>query len=161
MNIKAITLSALTTLAAVSTSYAATISISGGDYDTQTGTLSPGGSILYTFFAEEDVTLTVAYAVTGLIGDLNNVSYGTAEHENSFTQYTGLGAVFAGFATIEYTLSSGETLSLGFFDGITRNVGTSLTYSVTSIPSVPLPAAGFLMLGGLAALGAVAKRRKH
>ncbi len=161
MNIKAIALSAVTIFSTLTTSYAATISVSDGDYGTESATLAAGSSVSYILTATQDVIITVTYAVTGLSTAISQVTYGTETGENSFTSYLGMGKLFAAYAAATYYLSEGDSIILGLYSSSKSSVGTTLSYSISAdVSDVPLPATGILLVGAIGAIGGVVSRKR-
>lgn len=128
-------------------------------------TLNPGGQVTYTFAPTVETTFYFTFSATGQQVDLANVSYGFFEHDNFFSDYTVNGPIFGASAGFSFTTS--EAFSVGFFDGVSSDVGTTFTYYAIPettppvVSPVPLPAAGLLLGGVIAALGGTAAVRRR
>lgn len=69
-------------------------------------------------------------------------------------------AIYPSATTSIFSLAAGETYRIGLFEDEVPTSGTmAFTIRDTETPAVPLPAAGFLLIGAFGALAA-AKRRK-
>lgn len=139
------------------------INVQDGSWGNEIANLEPGGQVTYTFTFVPDSLLTfyLSFSASGFAEDIATASYGFENGaQYHFTNIQKNGPLFAGTGALTFTTDQPFTIS--FFDGITNDLGTTLTYYVAAadVPEVPLPAAGFMLLGGLANLGAVTKRRK-
>lgn len=154
----------LSTAVAIAAPIAASaITITDGSFATYTANLVPGSSVLYAFEPDQELTIFFSFSVSGFVEDLENASYGFFADQYTFDEFEVSGPVFGATATLSFTTD--QPFTLGFFDGISNLVGTSLTFAANAPtaepPVVPLPAAGALLLGALGALGgASALRRK-
>ena len=79
--------------------------------------------------------------------------YGTLVGQIGTGDFFVIGSDFSGFA------SASGTLSLYLFDSNQGDNSGSIFATVTAPAPVPLPAAGLLLLGGLAGLGALRRRK--
>lgn len=157
MYMKPLFLSAALALAAPLAASAATITAFDGATDTFSGNLLPGSQVTYDFALDGTYTVYLSLAVSGQKNDVADVSYGFEEHDFFFSNATSVGPIFSASAT--YTFTTSDDFTFGFYDGVDAPVGTTLTYYFEAVPTVPVPAAGALLLSALAGLG-VAKRRK-
>lgn len=147
---------------AVPASATTTINVQAGSYGTETATLVPGGSVLYTFTFVPDSLLTFyfSFSVSGFAEDIANASYGFLDGaQYSFGNIQENGPLFAGTGGLSFTTD--QEFTIGFYDGIQNALGTTLTYVVTNadVAPVPVPAAGLLLAGAVGGLGLAARRR--
>ena len=181
-------LAGLVLLAASSSALAATITVDVKAYDNSTSggtgvptlTLTTGQvvtvttSALDTWGAGDPPRISNAdglngniYAVAGddsgaAPGTLIGVSYGDWSQNGLDAPYgslvgqIGAGAFFLIGVSETFTAATSGVLNLFYFDS---NNGDNFGQISASVSAVPIPAAGWLMLSGLAALGAFGRRR--
>ncbi|MFC3059620.1 VPLPA-CTERM sorting domain-containing protein [Paenirhodobacter populi] len=103
-----------------------------------------------------DANLTLSFSVTDTAGFTSTISKTVAESLLEPTSLSFLFSDFSGSANFS-SLNSISLILTGTTQGLDASIDT--VYAASTLPAVPLPAAGWLMVGGLAALG-VMKRRK-
>lgn len=140
-----------------------TINVQAGSWGTEVADLVPGGTVLYTFTFVPDSLLSFyfSFSASGFAEDIANASYGFLDGEHhSFTNIQKNGPLFAGTGALSFTTD--QEFTIGFFDGIQNDLGTTLTYYVSAgqVAPVPVPAAGLLLAGAVGGLGYVARRRR-
>ncbi len=122
-------------------------------------TTTPGGGGSW-------VAGSVAQTFNGVMSGLLDFAFGANSNASNPADYAAnLGNFFVSFAN--ENASSGQIAYL-FFDDIGSPddnhddmvIRLSVTNGGIGIAPIPLPAAGFLLLGGLGIMGAVARRRK-
>ncbi len=141
------------------------------DY-TVIGRVMPNETTEFKFNVKDDLQiLDIAIAGTGTNGssDVSNVTFTRdnpvlAAQGFAFTIGSGLpnssgagNSIVAGASYMD-----GEAFTISFFDGIDDVVGLTLSFSTfapDTIAPVPLPAAGGMLLLGLAGLGAISRRK--
>lgn len=141
------------------------------DY-TVVGRVTPGDTTEFTFNIMDDLQiLDVAIAGTGTNGssDVSNVTFSRdnpvlAAQGFAFTIGSGApNSSGAGNSIVAGgSYMAGDTFTISFFDGIEDVVGLTLSFSTfapDTIAPVPLPAAGGMLLLGMAGLGAIARRK--
>jgi len=133
-----------------------------GDTVTATEELLPGDKAEFTFTALEDLRVSrIALSGTDNRGglDLANVEFGlTSATTDTFDSIVSFGLTGAAFDSLAgFTLDAGEAFTLFWEDGIEAPVGLTASFQTTA---VPVPAALPLLLGGIAALGAVSRKKK-
>lgn len=134
-----------------------------GDADSLGATLMPGGFLAFLFEPTEEMTFNFITAATGTsLADLQAVTFG----------YSPVKADDVGFASFYENVAPGLSAAVGFlpsittqlpfyvyfFDGVSSNVGVTLSYNTAP---VPLPAAGGLLLLALAGVGGAAAMRRR
>ncbi|MGS4947990.1 VPLPA-CTERM sorting domain-containing protein [Meridianimarinicoccus sp. RP-17] len=134
-----------------------------GQFITATEVLAPGDSAEFTFTALERLRVsTIALAgVDNNSGiDLGNVEFGfTSATTDSFSTIVSFGATGSAIDSLAgLTLEAGESFTIFWEDGLSAPVGLAASFRTTAIP---VPAALPLMIGGIAALGAVSRKKKN
>lgn len=144
-----------------------------GDFFTGSANISAGENITYNFDVLDTLVIrNFAVAGTGFDSgaDLMNVRFGyglTGETDVATTPYSQIfefGTVASAIGSIDgQTFSEGDSFFFTFAnngDGTDANqdlVGTTVSFDVAPIP---VPAAGFLLLGALGAGALVGRRKK-
>lgn len=136
--------------------------ISVGNFISATEVLAPGDTAEFTFTALEALRVsTIALSGTGNNGgsDLGNVEFGlTSATTNTFSTIISFGKTASAFDSLPgLVLAAGDSFTIFWEDGIAAPVALTASFSTTA---VPVPAALPLMIGGIAALGAVARKKK-
>jgi hypothetical protein len=136
--------------------------ISVGQFVSAAEVLVPGDDAAFTFTALERLRVsTIALSGSGNNGgsDLANVEFGlTAATTGTFTSITSFGSSASAIASLPgFDMLAGESFTIFWEDGVSAPVALTASFSTTA---VPVPAALPLMIGGIAALGAVARKRK-
>lgn len=140
-----------------------TVDISVGEFITAVEILVPGDKAEFTFTALEALRVsTIALSGTDNSGglDLGNVEFGfTAATTDTFANITSFGATGAAFDFLGgFDMAAGDAFTIFWEDGISAPVGLTASFQTSEIP---VPAALPLLLGGIAALGAVARKKKN
>ncbi len=104
-----------------------------------------------------DANLTLSFSVTDTSNRTSTLTQIVAETLTDPTSLAFLFSDFVGSADFSSLNSITFTLS-GTTAGLDATIDT--IYSGSTLPAVPLPAAGWLMLGAFGAMGAVARRRR-
>lgn len=151
-----------TAVAPVESTLVTEVNISAGEFITAVEVLAPGGSAEFTFTALERLRVsTIALAGTDNRGglDLANVEFGfTAATTDTFLNVTSFGPTGIAFDSLAgFEMEKDDVFTIFWEDGVSAPVGLSASFLTTA---VPVPAALPLLLGGVAALGAVARKKK-
>ena len=168
-NSRAFALAALLAFAAPLSATAASIlvvnPITAGETYTWTSVINPGDGLEFRFNVLEDLDLaSFSLAATGNNGgsDVADIRFGFAMPlDGVFTTIIASGTSAAGLGFLPgASFMMGDVFSIFFEDGITDEVGVSVSFR-TDVAAVPLPATAlllgpFLLGGGFAA----ARRRK-
>lgn len=158
---------AVTTVGFVASASAATVTtsdIGAGDNISVVGMLSPSDQAEFVFEFAEDVVIDMfSVSGTGTNGgaDLSAVTFGfDLPTSDTFDTVLSMGSVaFAGDFLPGGTYDAGSSVSIFFEDGVTFDVGLTVSFTTAAaVPSVPLPASGALL--GLGLLGAFAMSRR-
>lgn len=132
------------------------------------GSLAPQGTATFVFTATEALNVdALALTAQGTAEDVLNVTFQVTASDGtviaqpltpfaSFTPGDFFGSGTSNFA-LDLNLFNGDALTVIFNDGIQNNVGLLVALATSE---VPLPAAGGMLLTGLAAAGFVARRKK-
>lgn len=146
----------LAAFVALAPAIANAVPISAGQVLPQAGTLQPGGSLTFTIEPTSVLDLSFSASGTGALVDLQNITWTiNGGPPAGFTIFGGSPTLAAadGFPP---PITTAAPVVFEFMDGVNAPVGLTLTAVAAQIP---LPAAGFLMIGALAGLGLVARRR--
>lgn len=127
--------------------------------------ISPGDAIEFRFTALDDfkiVSFSVSGTGTNTEDDVRDIRFGLTEPtSNAFTTVSSVGSSAAGFGFLPgMTYAMGDVFSVFFTDGITNDVGLTLSFDTTAVAPIPLPAAG-LLLGPVLLAGAAAALRRR
>jgi hypothetical protein len=136
--------------------------LTGGQLVTAAEVLLPDQTASYTFKALNSLTVSdIAFGGTGnnAGADLGSVTFGlTSPPTNSFSSIVVSGTSSAGTSFLPgFTVAGGDSFTIFYADGISAPVSVDFSFSTTP---VPVPAALPLLIGGVAALGAVARKKK-
>lgn len=144
-------------LAANATPIAATISK--GNAYSFSNNLTPGSQIEYEFTVAGPLKVDLfVISATGQFKDVKDVTFGFTPATTNTLFVLGTTGTVAGFGTLTGgTFAAGDVISIFLNDGITKSVGTTLSFNTAA---VPLPAAGGLLMLALAGTGAIAARKK-
>ena len=177
MDIKTLTAAALTTVVMAGGASAATMVDIEADAGYIGGTsVSVGTTEEFTFTALEDLRVndlvTVSGNGTNAGNDLRLVKFGySGTPVNDVMRYFSEAEITVNGATAEaastlpgFTMEEGETFTITFsYDMYNAGTGSGrnveMDYSFTT-SEIPVPAAGFLLLGGLGGLAAMRRRKK-
>lgn len=152
MQLKALLAALIVAVAPVAAS-AVTVPVSAGDMDSLSETLSPGDSITYSFTSTSPVKISFSTSGSGMLDDLSKITYNGVGYADI---NPGMPASATGDLASVILPPSPFDVTVELSGAAAANVGTTLSYSVTNIP---LPAAGWMLLGGLAGLGVLGRRR--
>jgi len=139
--------------------------IGAGQNHSFTAVIKPGDSIEFRFTALDDFKID-SFAVSGTgtsaEADVRDVRFGLSLPASGlFSTVSSVGDAAAGFGFITgmaYVMD--DVFSVFFEDGITEEVGLTLSFDTTAVAAVPLPAAGLLLAPVLLAGAASAFRRR-
>lgn len=139
---------------------AATVNVAAGDQATlDYFTVAPGATETITFYAENPVELTLSYYFFS-----NALSIQTAVI-NVFNQAYALEEVpltkIWSYAMDDIVGVAVDTFTLAITNNGDFSISSEISYSAVpgSLPAVPLPAGGVLLMSALAGLGYAAKRK--
>ena len=160
-NIKTTALAAVAALALPLSAGAATLNV--GDSDTNAFVLSSGqtASFSYEPTAKLRVSIvTTSGTDTASAANLMKVLFGVNGATQHFTTYTIPDSTASAEGQIAtFTTSSPFTIDFSAFD-ISSKVSLGYSFNTFAVSTVPVPAAGLLLGGVVAAGGAFARRRK-
>ncbi len=138
---------AATAALTMGTAASALVVINPGDVGGVTATLSPGATVTFEFESNAP-QIWFSTSGTGLTADLADVTYTITG--SGVTTWDEVHPGSPGAATGSLPSWSGAgPFTVTFFDGINTDVQVTLSYAAP----IPLPAAGFLLAGGLGLLG--------
>ncbi|QBJ22860.1 VPLPA-CTERM sorting domain-containing protein [Haematobacter massiliensis] len=144
---------------------AVTITPVAGELTSATDVLSPGGTVVFNVIVDSPMTFDFSLAGSGDFTDLLDVTFsingGQAYTWSTFGTFFGRAQLATAGGTLP-SFTTSEDFYVTFFDGVASPVGVTLTLISEAVPpsSVPLPAAGFLLLAGLGAAGIVSRTRR-
>ena len=149
--------------------HAVTTTITADGVFSSTGLLLPDGSVELEFVADGALDID-EFTLSGLGAavDVEDISFSVTANDGSVVASGGfdivplgeVGGTILGLGTSSLPslrLFDGYTVTVLFLDGITSSVSVSASLATSE---VPLPAAGGMLLTGLAAAGFVARRKK-
>lgn len=161
--ISAVMLALPFTAQAATTVYQSDVSV--GEDISVAGVMRPGNNVRFRFDILDDLTIpSFSVSATGNAAglDLSSIRYGfskaTATNMFSTIETNGT-STFAGGFLPGFTLAAGDKFSVFFLDGISRRVALTVSFLSTAPSQVPLPAPALLLIAGLAAMGAIGKRK--
>lgn len=127
--------------------------------------IRPGDAIEFRFTALDDfkiISFSVSGTGTNAEDDVRDIRFGLVDPASqAFTTVSSVGNSAAGFGFLPgMTYAMGDVFSVFFTDGITNDVGLTLSFDTAPVAAVPLPAAG-LLLGPVLLAGAAAALRRR
>lgn len=127
--------------------------------------ISPGETVQFLFTVLDDLTIdSFSVAGTGTNGgsDIRDIAFGMMQPVTQhFSSVSAVGQAAAGFGFLTGgTFAMGDVFSVFFQDGITDDVGLTLSFETVAVAPVPLPAAGMMLAPVLLVGGAAALRRR-
>ena len=144
---------------------AAAVTIGPGEAYTEVGTLTPGGTLVFEFKVAADLdidTFSISATGTSAGDDIRNVTFAyDGVTGDTFDNVFAAGRVGAGFDFVPGfgPYAAGDVFSFTFTDGITNDVGITLSFETVLPAVIPVPAAGGMLLLALLAAGALVRRR--
>lgn len=127
--------------------------------------IRPGDAIEFRFTALDDfkiASFSMSGTGTNAEADVRDIRFGLTEPASSFfTTVSSVGVTAAGFGFLPgMSYAMGDVFSVFFTDGITNDVGLTLSFDTMPVAPIPLPAAG-LLLGPVLLAGAAAALRRR
>lgn len=128
-------------------------------------TLQPSESVEFRFKATERLSIA-AFSLSGTGSnsgaDLANITFGFSQPTSlSFPTVSTMGSAEAASTFLMGSVFlKGQTFSIFFEDGIDKPVSLTASFATASVPVVPLPASGMLLLTALLGAGVAGARRK-
>ncbi|MFN3615415.1 MAG: VPLPA-CTERM sorting domain-containing protein [Rubrimonas sp.] len=160
MNFKAIFAAAAIALAPIA-SQAATL-VSGGFFDSFASVLTGSSSYVMDFEAAEDIFVDVSFSASGLPANVNLLRYGVGSATTPF-DVTTFGRLATGEgALVNLSFTAGEMFSIVIAPSSALSGPTEVGFSIIaeSAPApIPLPAAGWMLIAGVAGLAALGRKR--
>lgn len=160
MNFKALVAAAAIALAPIA-SHAATV-VTGGFFDSFATVLTGGLGFSSDFVAGEDIFVDVTFSASGLPANVSLLMYGV---DSAVTAYdvSAFGSLATGTGSlVGLSFAAGDLFSIVIAPtaALTANTEVGFSMAATAAPApIPLPAAGWMLIAGVAGIAAAARKR--